>query len=161
MTVRQQLSQKPVAADPAVMAEFLNRELVPVVRLLRDHVNDYEARIAALELLAVSHETRIAALEALFDFGPQVVSGTSYELVLTDAWKLLQVVDAGAVTITVPLLASVPFEVGRTQIFFELNGTGSIDFAGATVDSVLTFPVSTQFQVITLSLTGTDRWLAS
>lgn len=158
MTVRQQLSQRPVAPDPEVIAEFLNRELVPMVRLLR---NDYESRIAALELLAVTQEARIAALEALYDFGPQIITGTSYTLALTDNWKLLQVVDSGAVTITVPLAASAPFVVGETQIYIELNGTGSIAFAGATVESVLVFPVTSQFQVLTLSYTAADRWLVS
>lgn len=37
--IQQQISHKPVGADPEVISEFLNRELVPVVRTARAHIN--------------------------------------------------------------------------------------------------------------------------
>lgn len=149
---------------------------------LHSWIVDNEAALSTLTLTAedVNRVARAADTGALYvlrsvspavwdafsppSFGPQVISGTSYTLVLSDNGKLKQTTNSGAIAITVPSNASVAFEVGRTQVFIEQNGTGALTIAGAggvTVESALSLTSSAQFQAFTLSKTATNRWLVT
>lgn len=64
-------------------------------------------------------------------------NGTSYTFALTDAGNVVTFSNAGAVTVTIPLNASVAFPNG-TQIDFIQTGAGKVTFGGSgvTINSV-------------------------
>lgn len=64
-------------------------------------------------------------------------TGTTYTLVLTDAGKLVDLNNASAITLTVPLNSSVNFPVG-TRIDLLQTGAGQVTISptgGVTIDS--------------------------
>ena len=94
-------------------------------------------------------------------FGSQ--SGTTYTLVLGDAFTHLRMSNAGAITLTVPTNASVAFAVG-TQIAVEQTGAGQVTVAaagGVTLRTSLTAKTRAQYSVLLLTKLATDEWLIS
>lgn len=94
---------------------------------------------------------------------PEVISGTSYTLVLADAGKLKQCTNASLCTITVPPNASVAFRLG-VQTHFEANGAGLFVLApgsGVTLDNALSLSPRARYSVLTATKTATNRWLVT
>ena len=90
-------------------------------------------------------------------------TGTSYTLVLTDAGKQVTMTNAAASTLTIPLNASVAFDVGVRIQVIQL-GAGAVTltpFAGVTLTSLSTSFAMAQYQVATLIKTATDTWVAN
>ena len=88
-------------------------------------------------------------------------TGTSYTLVLTDRDKLVEMDNASANTLSVPLNSSVAFPIG-TQILVVQKGAGQtriVGLGGATVYSESSHSyIVGQYGMATLVKCGTDTW---
>lgn len=93
-----------------------------------------------------------------------VQTGTTYTLVLTDAGKLVTLDNAAAITLTIPLNASVVFPIGA-QILMEAKGAGTV-----TVDPspgvTLTarggvYDSAGQYAMMSLIKVDSDGWVLS
>jgi hypothetical protein len=88
-------------------------------------------------------------------------SGTTYTLALTDAGDYCVFSNAAAITVTIPLNATVAFAIG-TQIDVAQGGAGKVTFAGAggvTLVSLSSYKaLSGQEAGGTLIKTATDTW---
>jgi hypothetical protein len=85
----------------------------------------------------------------------------SYTLVLTDRDKVVEISNAGATTLTVPLNSSVAFPVGSSITILQ-TGAGQITVAGAsgvTVNATPGLKLRTQWSVATLIKRATDTWV--
>lgn len=88
-------------------------------------------------------------------------SGTNYPLVLSDADKLIEMSNAAANTVTVPLNSSVAFPVGQ-QIHILQTGAGRtqvVATSGVTVNSNVGLYLRGQWSMATLIKRATDTWL--
>jgi hypothetical protein len=86
----------------------------------------------------------------------------SYTLVLSDASKLVEISNASANTLTVPLNSSVAYPVG-TQINILQTGAGQTTIAGTsgvTVNVGLGLKLRAQWSAATLIKRATDTWVA-
>lgn len=86
----------------------------------------------------------------------------SYTLVLSDASKLVEVSNASANTVTVPLNSSVAYPTG-TQINILQTGAGQTTIAGTagvTINSAIGLKLRTQWSAATLIKRATDTWVA-
>jgi hypothetical protein len=127
--------------------------------------NDYVLTADSTEALGV----KWAAIPApdLSAYAPINLSTSaqteSYTLVLTDAYKIVEVNDASANTLTVPDNASVAFPTG-TQITVVQTGAGQTTLAGAagvTVNSNgAKLKITGQWASATLIKRATDTWVA-
>jgi hypothetical protein len=87
-------------------------------------------------------------------------TGTSYTLVLADAFKLVTMANASANTLTVPLNSSVAFPAG-TRIDVGQDGTGKTTIAaaaGVTIRTPETLNLRKQWAKATLIKRATDTW---
>ena len=85
----------------------------------------------------------------------------SYTLVLGDAYKLVEISNASANTLTVPLNSSVAFPTG-TQITILQTGAGQTTVAGTggvTVNGTPGLKLRAQWSSATLIKRGTDTWV--
>jgi hypothetical protein len=90
----------------------------------------------------------------------------SYTLVLTDAWKDVQMNVATANNLTVPLNSSVAFVAEKTQILISQIGAGQttvVATGGVTINSApgTTLKLRGQYSQVVLEKTGTDTWYLS
>lgn len=88
--------------------------------------------------------------------------GTTYTLAIGDANNIVEVANAGAITVTIPLNATVAFPVG-TVIHVVQTGAGQITIAaagGVTLNSTPGLKIAAQWGVVTLLKRATDTWLA-
>jgi hypothetical protein len=87
-------------------------------------------------------------------------SGTSYTLTLTDAGKLVELNNASAISLTVPLNSSVAFPVG-TQIHLLQTGAGQVNVSGGGIALNATpgTKLRTQWSSATLIKRATDTWV--
>jgi len=86
----------------------------------------------------------------------------SYTLVLSDASKLVEVSNASANTVTIPLNSSVAFATG-TQINILQTGAGQTTIAGTsgvTVNGTPGLKLRAQWSACTLIKRATDTWVA-
>lgn len=86
----------------------------------------------------------------------------SYSLVLADAGKLVEISNASANTLTVPLNSSQAFPTG-TQINFVQTGAGQTTLTptgGVTLNGTPTLKLRAQWSSVTLIKRATDTWLA-
>jgi hypothetical protein len=86
---------------------------------------------------------------------------SSYTLVLTDKDKLVEISNASANTLTVPLNSSVPYPIG-TQINLLQTGAGQTTIAGAsgvTVNATPGLKLRAQWSSATLIKRATDTWV--
>lgn len=86
----------------------------------------------------------------------------SYTLVLSDASKLVEVSNASANTVTIPLNSSVAFATG-TQISILQTGVGQTTIAGTsgvTVNGTPGLKLRAQWSACTLIKRATDTWVA-
>lgn len=89
-----------------------------------------------------------------------IQTGTSYTLVLADAFKLVTMDNASANTLTVPPASSVAFPVG-TRIDLGQDGAGQTTVAagaGVTVRTPETLLLRKQWGKATLIKRATDTW---
>jgi hypothetical protein len=87
----------------------------------------------------------------------------SYTLVLADKDKLVEVSNASANTVTVPLNSSVAYPVG-TQIMILQTGAGQTTIAGAvgvTVNGTPGLKLRAQWSAVTLIKRATDTWVVT
>ena len=86
----------------------------------------------------------------------------AYTLALTDAGAVVESISASAVTITVPLNASVAFPVG-TVIEVLQYGAGQVTLAGATSGVTLrtasSLTTRAQYSSLSLRYRGSDEWI--
>lgn len=90
-----------------------------------------------------------------------VAAGTTYTPAIADADAIVQTSNAGAVTITIPLNATVAYQVGDS-ILFEQGGAGQITLVGAggvTLRSSGTLLSKGQYAVLGATYLGADTWL--
>jgi len=89
-------------------------------------------------------------------------TGTAYTLALTDVGGIVDMNNAAANTLTVPLNATVAFPVG-TSIAVSMSGAGVTSIAGAagvTINSDTgKLNISVQYATASLLKTATDTWL--
>jgi hypothetical protein len=92
--------------------------------------------------------------------GINAQTGTSYTLALTDASKLITLSNSSAITVTIPLNASVAFPVG-TQIDLCQIGAGKVTLTStATINSLSSNKsIAGQWVGVSLYNLGTDNWL--
>jgi hypothetical protein len=86
----------------------------------------------------------------------------SYTLVLTDASKLVEVSNASANTVTIPLNSSVAFPTG-TQISILQTGAGQTTIAGTsgvTVNATPGLKLRAQWSAATLVKRAENTWVA-
>jgi hypothetical protein len=86
----------------------------------------------------------------------------SYTLVLSDASKLVEVSNASANTVTVPLNSSVAYPTG-TQINILQTGAGQTTIAGTagvTINYAIGLKLRAQWSAATLIKRATDTWVA-
>lgn len=89
-------------------------------------------------------------------------TGTTYTLVAADDGKVVEVLNASPITLTIPLDSSVPFTVG-TQIIVLQTGAGQITLAGAggvTVNATPGLKLRAQWSSVTLIKRATNTWVA-
>jgi hypothetical protein len=85
----------------------------------------------------------------------------SYTLVLSDASKLVEISNASANTVTIPLNSSVAFPTG-TQINILQTGAGQTTIAGTsgvTLNSTPGAKLRAQWSAATLIKRATDTWV--
>jgi len=90
-------------------------------------------------------------------------TGTTYTLVIGDAYDIVERNNASANTLEIPLNATVPFDVG-TQIHIIQIGTGQTTIqstAGAVINSSNGLKLRTQWSVATLIKRATNTWIAT
>ncbi len=88
-------------------------------------------------------------------------TGTTYTLVAADDGKVVEILNASPITLTVPLDSSVPYTVG-TQIVVLQTGGGQITVAGAggvTVNATPGLKLRAQWSSATLIKRATDSWV--
>jgi hypothetical protein len=88
-------------------------------------------------------------------------SGTSYTTVLSDAYKIIELNNSSAITLTVPLSSSVAYAIG-TQIQLLQTGTGQVTVAataGVTINYNPGLKLRGQWSSATLIKRGTDTWV--
>lgn len=124
------------------------------VQLHQAHHDAIHAIVNAIDTAVPSAAVLLAGVVA----NNQTVS---YTLVLADAGKVVEVNNAGAVNLTVPLNASVAFPVG-TVIEVWQQGAGQVTIVatgGVTIRTPSTLLLRVQYSSVTLRKRGTDEWV--
>lgn len=90
-------------------------------------------------------------------------TGTTYTFVLGDAGKLVTLLNAAAITLTIPTNASVAFPINTVITFVQLGaGLVTVDDGSVTMNSYgAADALVGQYAVATLIKTDTDTWLLS
>ncbi len=112
-------------------------------------------------LTADSSQTNGLDWEYPSDLTLNAQTGTTYTLVATDSGKFVTCSNAGAITVTVPTNATVPFPVG-TQVNLVQLGAGQVTIAGAGVtlrSNGSKLKLFGQYAAATLVKIGTDEWV--
>lgn len=108
-----------------------------------------------------SRKVTLALLRAYAQRAPEnVQTGTSYTLVLADAFKLVTMDNAAANTVTVPPNSSVPFPI-NTRVDLGQDGAGQTTIAagaGVTIRTPETLKIRKRWAKATLIKRGTDTW---
>lgn len=109
----------------------------------------------------LNKEVTAAVLRAYTLLSPEnAQTGTSYTLVLGDAWKLVTMNNAGANTLTVPPNSSVAFAIG-TRIDLGQIGAGQTTIAagsGVTINTPETLKLRKQWAKASIIKRATDTW---
>lgn len=103
----------------------------------------------------------LAYQNALAPLAFNAQSGTTYTLALTDAGRQVELGNASAITLTVPLNSSVAFGVG-TQIAILQTGAGQVTVAGAggvTINGNPGLKLRAQWSYATLIQRAANTWV--
>lgn len=102
-------------------------------------------------------------------FDPNLVvnsqTGTTYQLVVNDAQKLITLDNANPITLTIPSNGTAALPIG-TQITLVQTGAGQVTIVGAssptpvTVNATPGLKLRTQYSSATLVQLSTDNWIA-
>lgn len=85
-------------------------------------------------------------------------TGTTYTPVLGDAGQIVTLSNAAAITLTIPLNASVAYPVG-TSLTFSQIGVGQVTIASsATLNTAASLKTRTQFSYVQAVKRATDTW---
>lgn len=106
-------------------------------------------------------QATITQFKTALSFNQQ--TGTTYTLALTDRDKIVELNNASAITLTVPLNSSVAFPVGSSITLLQ-TGAGQVTVAGAggvTVNGTPGLKLRTQWSFATLIKRATDTWVIS
>jgi hypothetical protein len=124
-----------------------------------DAINKIEAELGTNP--SGSAATVQAAITALREVTINTQSGTSYTLVLADAGALVRCTSGSAVTVTVPLNATVAYPVG-TSIEIRQAGAGQVTVSptgGVTLNSESAMrKTAAQHRSVSLVKVATDTW---
>jgi hypothetical protein len=88
-------------------------------------------------------------------------SGTSYTLVLTDMFKVIETTSSSSVSITVPPNSSVAFPVGTVVEIVQL-GTGVVTVvqgSGVTINTPGTLVFRAQYSSVAIRKRASDTWV--
>jgi hypothetical protein len=119
----------------------------PDLRFAIAGVNDHQTRVTALEGSA-------SALTA------NTQTGTTYTLVLGDAGKCVEMNNAAANTLTIPLNASVPFPVGTVIELYQVGaGQTTVSPGSTTLRAPDGSKLSKQYASASLRKRATDEWV--
>ena len=100
----------------------------------------------------------IAAVNKHKYIGQNLQTGTTYELVLTDAGKIIDLTNASAIALTIPANAAVAFDVD-TRIDIHQNGAGLVT-VGITTDTLRGDAVSQgQYKGLSLWKRTATEWV--
>lgn len=123
----------------------------------------YQTRRAPLNLV---YPVATPPTPAYLNINNQV--GTTYALTLADYPSVLQpfntlvrMNNAGAMTVTIPLLATVAYGIG-VQVLFERTGAGTLTIVGAggvTIRNASSNTARVQNSIICLINEGADSWV--
>ena len=89
-------------------------------------------------------------------------TGTSYTLVLADAFKFIEMSNAAASTLTVPPNSAVAFPIGTVIEGVQL-GAGQVTLtpgSGVTINAAPGRKVAAQYGVFGIRKSATDTWVA-
>lgn len=114
--------------------------------------------VDGLDTVISNLSTTYAPLNLLFNS-----QTASYQLVLTDAAKQVEINSASANTLTIPNDTAANFPIGTTILVLQ-SGSGQTTIAGAsgvTVNGTPGLKLRTQWSVATLVKRGVNLWLAS
>lgn len=118
---------------------------------------------AAEELTAADLRTLADVAQAGILGGINTQTGTAYTLVLADRGKVVEMNNASANTVTIPLNASVAFPIG-TQITIIQYGAGQTTIAataGVTLNALGgALKTSARYAAASLYKRGTNEWIA-
>jgi hypothetical protein len=107
-------------------------------------------------------QTKLNASATLQGVAASTQSGTSYALVLADAYTAVEFTSASAITVTVPPNSSAAFPVG-TVIEFLQYGSGVLTVApgvGVTIRSANNLlSARTQYSTLSLRKRATNEWV--
>jgi hypothetical protein len=109
--------------------------------------------------------TQTLTNKTLVDVKTQIstnAQAASYTLVLSDRDKIVEIGNASANTLTIPLNSSVAFPIGTTILFVQ-TGAGQTTITptgGVTINGTPGLKLRTQWSSATLIKRGTDTWLA-
>lgn len=122
---------------------------------------------ASATYLLISASSNYLPVSASNNFATATISinaqtGTSYTLVLSDSGKIIEMNNAAANLVIIPLNATVPFPVG-TQVDIIQTGAGATSasiVSGVTLNSESgKRTINTQWQGASLIKRGTDSWI--
>lgn len=102
-------------------------------------------------------------LKADKDPVPNVQAGTTYTLALSDDNKMITLNNASAITLTVPLNATIALPLGYTVGLFQL-GAGQVTVAaegGVTIRSLVGLKLSAQYAPASLTKIAANLWALS
>jgi hypothetical protein len=88
-------------------------------------------------------------------------TGTTYTYALTDAGKIVEHLNASAITVTVPPNSTTPFPIG-SSINIVCTGAGLVTVAqgsGVTVNATPGLKLRAQWSSATLIKRGTNTWI--
>ena len=98
--------------------------------------------------------------------GENAQTGTSYTLSLTDAYKMITLSNASAISLLVPTNASVPF-ANYTEVYLEWEGVGQPTISAVTPGTTTILSTAgtpaapalrARYSTATLWKRGTDDW---
>jgi hypothetical protein len=87
----------------------------------------------------------------------------SYTLVLTDKGKMVEMYNASANNLTIPLNSSVAFDIGTTITILQTGAgqTTIVATGGVTVNGTPGLKLRAQWSLVTLVKRATDTWVVS
>ena len=140
------------------MADVTIGELTPAAAL--DPADKVEIEKGSAPTNSSVYAT-LAQLRAFALTSPEnVQTGTSYTLVLDDAFRMVAMDNASPNTLTVPPNSTAAFPVG-TRIDVSQDGTGQTTIAagsGVTIRTPETLKIRKQWGKVTLIKRGSDTW---